>query len=395
MSICILECIHTGSIAKEHYSEIKSKYLNFIEALTEKGFLKGSIKITFEDENQQIHFGYCPDELDALVLYVDFQAKLLRDRTTTAFASESATCDYYRIKHYKTKADYVNEINALCHQYETLSHTKNYLKPPRFFNQEKNSSYQVNDRKAILKSLFEQVINEKNNELGLFFNEIHHHNFPKIFLTANFNYFKKLGFKTLFFEFLLYERHQTLLDEYFNSDNEELPIELAYYLKYQENNARCHPLGYTNIVKAAKKAGIRIVALDSYASLLSCGVIESKIPHARIKSFNFYASEIIKKENKENPYLVFLGLHHGYIKGYHDIKSVAGLASSSCSIFLKDLSGSPTIQSETYCPFFSKSQPVKINGQDIKEHKERMDWELEVDIAEVDWKTDDYRLQSL
>lgn len=391
MSICILECIYTGSIAEEHYSEIKNKYLEFIQALIEKGFLKESIKITFDDENRQIHFGYYPDELDALILYVDFETKLLRDRTTTPFTL-SAECHYYRIKHYKTTANYTNEINTLCYQYETLSCTENYLKPTRFFKQERNSSYQINDRKIVLKSLFEEIKNEGNNKLGLFFNEIHHHNFPKIFLTANFNYFKQLGFKTLFFEFLLYERHQTLLDEYFNNANEELPIELAYYLKYQERGAKCNSLGYTNIVKSAKKAGIRIVALDSYASLLSRGVVKSTVPHARIKSFNSYAQGIIKKEYGENPYLVFLGLYHGYIKGYYGIKSVAELLPSSCSVFLKDLSGNPTIQSETHCPFFSKSQPVKVIGQNIEEHT---DWELEVDIAEVDWKTDDYRLSSL
>ena len=391
MSICILECIHAGSIAEKHYSDIKNKYLQFIEALIEKGFPRESVKITFDDENRKIHFGYYPDELEALVLYVDFETKLLRDRTTYPFASEPPECHYYRIKHHKTIGDYINEINALCNHYESLSSTENYLKPTRFFKQERNSSNQINDRKAVLKSLFEEVTLEKSNDFGLFFNEIHHHKFPKKFLTANFNYFKKLGFKTLFFEFLLYERHQTLLDEYFKSDSDELPIELAYYLQYQERGASRGLLGslggYTNIVKSAKKAGIRIVALDSYASLLSIGLT----PHARIKSFNSYAQKIIRKEYGGNPYLVFLGLYHGYAKGYYGIKSVAEFVPSSCSVFLKDQSGSPNIESETYFPFFSKSQPVKVNGRNVEDGT---NWELEVDIAEVDWITDDYQLQS-
>ncbi|MCE0723515.1 MULTISPECIES: hypothetical protein [Legionella] len=388
MSICILKGSKSESIDEINYPSIKGCYQELIKALVKKGFPLESIKIYFDDEKRQIHFDYYPDELDVLITYTDFDEKLQLNVTQLPFAS-NWDGNRYLLWHNKSVEEYVAEIKSLHKLSVDLAQQTNYPHPRWNFSQASHSYLSVPQRKEALKKSFSELKNKNAFPQGIYLGEIHHHKFPKKFLTENLEYFKQLGIKTLFFEFLFYDRHQTLLDAYLNSPSEELPPELAAYLHFKDVASGCGFSGYTDVVKAAKKAGIRVVALDSYPAILSC-IKGFQIKYLggdeyfRIHSFNGNAAKIIEKESNGEPYLAFLGFDHSYISGnsrYKNIKSVAELLPNTCSVFLTD---SQVSYKNLYAPFFSHGKPLVFNYSRYHE--------AGANIIETSWNTLDCRL---
>ncbi|KTD73509.1 hypothetical protein [Legionella tucsonensis] len=388
MSICILIGTKSESIDEINYPIIKQCYQELIEALVEKGFPRGSIKIYFDDEKRQIHFEYYPDELDALITYTDFDEKLQLHLTQLPFSS-GWDGNLYLLWHNKSTEEYVSEIKSLRQLSVDLARQTSYSPSCWSFPQSSHSYLSVPQRKEALKKTFKELKNKNSLPQGIYIGEIHHHKFPKKFLIENLEYFKKLGIKTLFFEFLFYDRHQKLLDEYFNSPNKELPAELAAYLHFKDVTSECGFSGYTDIVKTAKKSGIRIVALDSYPAILS-SIRSFQIrylngdEHFRIHCFNGKAAKIIENESYGEPYLAFLGFDHSYISEnsrYKNIKSVAALLPNTCSVFLTD---SQIAYKNLYAPFFSSSKPLVFNYSRYHE--------AGANIIESSWNTLDCKL---
>jgi hypothetical protein len=209
---------------------------------------------------------------------------------------------------------------------------------------------------------------------SFFLTEIHHHKYPKQFLAKNLLFFREaLGVETLFFEFLSYDRHQRLLDAYFESPADKLPSELYAYLKEKDaiSENRCN--GYVEIVKAAKRAGIRIVALDSYESLLSFGELSNLVDKdSRVKTFNYNAFEVIKQESHGKGFLVYTGLAHAYATQYSlypAVKSIAQLWPSACVIHLSD-----DDVKFTNCRFFDCKTPpfFNPNGKELFESNSKL-----------------------
>lgn len=388
MSICILKGVNNESIDEIDYPIIKQCYQELIVALVIKGFPLEHIKIYFDDEKRQIHFDYHLDELDVLIAYTNFDNKLQLHLTQQPFSS-SWEGNHYVLWHHKSAEEYVSEIKSLCQLSVDLSQQKNYPHNCWSFSQASHSYLSVPQRKEALKKSFNELKNKNATSLGIYLCEIHHHKFPKKFLAENLEYFKQLGVKTLFFEFLLYDRHQKLLDEYFNSPHEELPTELAAYLHCKDLASDCGFSGYTAIVKAAKKAGIRVVALDSYPAILSyLKSFQSKYldgdEQFRIRSFNGFAAKIIENESHGEPYLAFLGFDHGYISEnsrYKNIKSVAQLLPNTCSVFLTD---NPITYRNSYAPFFSHDKPLMFNYSRYHE--------AGANIVESNWNVVDCKL---
>ncbi|QMT60065.1 hypothetical protein [Legionella sp. PC997] len=388
MSICILKGINSESIEEINYPIIKQCYQQLIDALVKKGFPREHIKISFDDEQRQIFFDYYPDELEVLITYTDFDEKLQLHLTEKPFASTWES-NRYRLWHNKPVDEYISEIKSLCQLSINLAQKTNYSHSGWSFSQASHSYFSVPQRKEALKKSFEELKNNKTLPNGIFLGEIHHHKFPKKFLIGNLEYFKQLGIKTLFFEFLFYDRHQQLLDAYFHSTSDELPPELAAYLYFKDLASGCGFSGYTDIVKAAKKAGIRIVALDSYPAILSC-IKSFQMKYLdgdeqfRIHSFNGNAAKIIEKENNKEPYLAFLGFDHSYIgenSRYKNIKSVAELLPNTCSVFLTD---GQVSYKNFYAPFFSYDKPLIFNYS--KQH------EAGANIIESSWNLPDCKL---
>ncbi|STY29084.1 Protein of uncharacterised function, DUF399 [Legionella wadsworthii] len=385
MSICILKGIKSESIPENHYSIIKQCYQNFIDALVKKGFPLENIKIFFDDEKRQIHLDYYPDELDVLITYTDFDEKLQLNVTKQPFDS-GWEGDKYLLWHNKSVEEYVADIVSLSQESIELAQKTHHSLPSWNFSLASHPYLSVSQRKEALKKTLSEFTKKDIYPFGLFVGEIHHHKFSKKFLAENLQYLKEqLGIKTLFFEFLFYDRHQKLLDEYLSDSNKELPPELAAYLHYKDVASGCGFSGYTDIIKAAKEAGIRVVALDSYPSILS-SLRSFQIRYLkgdecfRIHSFNGSAAKIIEKESNGEPYLAFLGFDHSYVNGntrYKNIKSVAELLPNTCSIFLTDQQVS---YKDFYSPFFSNGKPLVFNYS--KNH------EAGADIVESSWQVD-------
>lgn len=386
MSICVLKGVTSESIEINDYPFVKYCYQQLINALVDKGFTPTDIKIHFDDEKRQICFDYYPDDLEVLINYVQFEDKLQLHLTQKPFGSEWSG-HRYLLWHNKSAVQYVSEIKLLCQLSNNLA--RQTITPIWKFSLASHAYLSVPQRKEALKTIFSELLTATSTPQGIFFGEIHHHKFPKKFLEDNLEYFKQLGIKTLFFEFLFYDRHQKLLDEYFHSTNDYLPPELAAYLSFKDESSGCGFAGYTNIVKAAKKAGIRIVALDSYPAILSC-IQHFKIKylhgdeHIRINSFNGYAAEIIARESHGEPYLAFVGFDHSYIhrnSRYQNIKSIAELLPNTCSVFLTD---NQISYRNFYAPFFSNGQPLLFN---YSRHDE-----AGANIVESSWHTQDCAL---
>ncbi len=129
---------------------------------------------------------------------------------------------------------------------------------------------------------------------GLFIGEVHSHTYSKQFLIKYMKLLKQKGVKTLYLEHLLTDLHQAELD-LFNLTS-TMPENLKRYLKQLDARQMPRYKGrdtYTNVVKAAKKAGIRVRALDCTASYHVKGMY---MDNARMNLFNYFANEVIKAD---------------------------------------------------------------------------------------------------
>lgn len=166
----------------------------------------------------------------------------------------------------------------------------------------------------------------------------------KNFLISNMNYLKAQGFTTLFMEHLYYD-DQAELDHFCKSPTHaKIPAKLKSRLKELDagHGMRlfCGPVmkknietwsknNFTALVKAAKQAGIRVVAIDT------AYLYEQQDNHKdhygenldgfRYKSMNFSAYQIIKREMHQtsDKWLALIGSAH--LKTYHNVPGLADL----------------------------------------------------------------------
>lgn len=168
---------------------------------------------------------------------------------------------------------------------------------------------------------------------GICIGEFHSDSSPKQFLVDHMEYLKtECNVKTLFLENILYDTSQNLLDEYFDSEEDTVPLLLKMRLSFLDDmlDSRRDKCTYTDLVKAAKQAGIRIVALDA-----TCAVLENDSESAlkdRIVGLNYVAPEIISRESEGGNYIALIGGLHGsaeldprYFKGEEGPPGIAEL----------------------------------------------------------------------
>lgn len=135
---------------------------------------------------------------------------------------------------------------------------------------------------------------------------------PKRFLCENMSHLKEQGYEALFMEHLYYDA-QADLDEYFKTG--EMPDRLKKQLEeLDEGHGWLHrgekkkswgQNNFTAIVTEARKAGIRIIAIDiSYIYGLQ-GRRERK---ERVPEMNYGAYEIMRHEIEENHYTKWIAL---------------------------------------------------------------------------------------
>ncbi|MBA3660360.1 MAG: hypothetical protein H0W64_01400 [Gammaproteobacteria bacterium] len=337
---CDLKGCDSDAIPEKLYFELKAKVQAIINKLIAKGFEEKEIKIYFDDTQRLISFDYYPDEIDALFYYLNLtNEEFPSNYVRKPFEKNGWIGNRLRWTYKKSDEEILQSIDQLCQQYDKKNQEPEgegstiKLKLPKNDNNYRNYDERNKNILDSLKSLF------KGEVRGCFIGEIHHHQYPKRFLIEHLKELKEIGIDTLFIEFLYYDAHQALLDEYFKGTKDALPATLESFLNYKDSITNCKKYKYGDIVVAAKKAGIRVVGLDCYDSLLSFGEFFSRVEkNARIKTFNIHAYNIIKKESKGR-YAAFMGLDHSYINGhtaYPQLKSVAELCSNSCSVHLSD-----------------------------------------------------------
>ncbi|PJD97803.1 MAG: hypothetical protein CK425_01345 [Parachlamydia sp.] len=172
---------------------------------------------------------------------------------------------------------------------------------------------------------------------GLVIGEIHSHITPKKFIIDQMQTFKECGVTTLFLEHLFYETLQEDLDAFFKSSSDEFPLILNKILERPE----IHPdkiLNYKAMILAAKKAGIRVVAIDTNLSYQAGFDRDygSQGPH-RCEGMNYTAAEIIKKERGKGKFVLLVGsAHSSQCEGVKGMREILDCPSLIISDAVKD-----------------------------------------------------------
>ena len=189
---------------------------------------------------------------------------------------------------------------------------------------------------------------------GLVVGEVHSERFVKNFLHSQFAFMKGEGVTTFFLEHTPYNTLQPHLNEYFSRDNpEDVPQELISYFD-EIAKLTCSSgfkVGFLELIKEAKRHGIRTVALDTSTTLdaicdvdnpelfarppvsldgfdeesfvANFAVQSNEMFNTRIKTMNACALTIIKKERGSGKYVCLVGMGHAK---YSSMCGVAGLS---------------------------------------------------------------------
>lgn len=195
--------------------------------------------------------------------------------------------------------------------------------PPRVAHALKTTSTQ----KQFIKNVF-------RFSRGLVVGEAHHAMESKRFIIAHMATLRRQGVRTLYMEHLLSDAHQSLLDTYFASQGETLPAELLSYLNALDKRYHTDSAGqytFLRVVTTAKKYGIKIVALDCYASYYLKD-LRDRTGGLRQKIMNYYAYQVIKHYQSQTDagnWIALVGETHsnrlGELPGLAELTRVVGL----------------------------------------------------------------------
>lgn len=170
---------------------------------------------------------------------------------------------------------------------------------------------------------------------GLIISESHRHQSSKKFLIDYMKVLAEHEVKTLYLEHLLTDVHQAELDLYFVS--KKMPENLKRYLKVQDSGHMFNYTGkntYTQVIKAANKAKIRVRALDCTASYHPKGL---SAPNARANMFSYFANEVIKADQAAfgpHNWVALMGNAHADM--FHGVPGIAQLQ-DAVSLTVRDV----------------------------------------------------------
>lgn len=160
---------------------------------------------------------------------------------------------------------------------------------------------------------------EELNFQGVIVSEAHDQTAPKKFIMENMKEFRRAGVEILYIE-LLEEAFQKDLDRYFEQELLDLPPLLEAGLKSIAPPFLCEEYSYVELVKRAKKEGVRVVALEtahsimaSYDAMYGCQGEERSI------ELSASAYKIFRARQEKNPlgkYLILCGSIHGVQSSY-------------------------------------------------------------------------------
>jgi hypothetical protein len=229
--------------------------------------------------------------------------------------------------------------NALLKDAE--EHLENFVIPPRPPIPELESNADAEEVIDILLS----------NSPGVTVGENGHHSIgSKKWLIDNMEKFAAKGVDTIFLEHLFADEHQSCLDEYFDDGSEDAQISYrlrSYLSKLEDNYMGMHgefncPLNsiqrkqyaekatiynFTEIIKKAKKCGIRIEAFDCRVSYMGFVENTSAISQNNLRHIvmNYLLIKKTKSYAGQGKWLAFVGNAHVGLQ-YRGVLSVAELA---------------------------------------------------------------------
>lgn len=307
----------------------------FIALLDEEGISK-ILKYEIIDDTT-IRFQHSRAELEALVfVYPKLYPYFVDDYDWSCFFQEK-----YNYRH--------GSIKGLCES----PTAKNTL--VRTIVEQANRHFQAHTAPSPVNFTFKADGTDRENLTaayrrfqGVCTGEYHRDSCPKRFLIDNMETLRDLGVKTVFMENFLYDAHQPLLDHYFETPEAEVPILLKACL---EDNPYEFESPYTlvDVLKAAKRCGIRIVGIDtSVANEVGTSDDGKPDPMERVKAMNYVAKRIIEKEKGDGKYLAYMGIAHAatIIQYDDDVPSRVAFQSTGMAdllqcplLFFKDTEG--------------------------------------------------------
>ncbi len=168
--------------------------------------------------------------------------------------------------------------------------------------------------------------------------ESHSSTSSKRFAIENMTIFREAGYKTLFMEHLFYDSvMQDSLDEYFHTPADtEMPKDLSRYLdnlfrgytRFSCEDADHDNYNFSQLVKVAKEAGIRIVGIDTEESY-KMGMSRFGAEGAeRMIGMNYAAQDIITKEAGGEKWIALMGnAHIGVMEKVPGVSEILGVPS--------------------------------------------------------------------
>ena len=300
----------------KHFSKENALYSIISESKSSEGVLKKTLfnelveKIkgspAFRDpyskviiESDRIYFGHSLDEITASFPFV---SDLAHKGTLTE----------------KQLLTYLSKLPIHIHQTELKTAQEVLVAQAKEFfdaliaKNKKEISYELPAQpENILSTILE------HNEGVIIGESDHGESSPKKLLIDNMPQLKKSGVTTLFLEHILSDTQQEMLDAYLKSDSLDMPVMLKNYLEYLDTGHRRRlttdsPVGFLDLVIAAKRHGIRIIAIDTVTSYSTGGelIMDTK---KRALMMNYIAARKIAEyqTTKGNEkYIVLCGSMH-------------------------------------------------------------------------------------
>lgn len=267
-----------------HYQGIKAKLAN-----------KTGISVAFDDRTKSITFHHAEREVKAIFTSESLSHYLPQFFTLTRGSLFSVGADKFELQR---STDFKGKRALLL------------KKAQSFFNTQKGKFVAVDSTLKpgqLLGSLL------KSNQ-GICIGHVENDKSPQRYLINNMTQLHKIGVKTLFLELLCYDTAQKWLDVYFSAPlDKPMHPYLAQYLRELDASGRKDSsLSYANLVIAAKKAGIRIVALDTTVSSLAGHTDRTGTNDVRdrLMAMNYTAVEIIRREAGIDKYVALMSSQH-------------------------------------------------------------------------------------
>lgn len=276
--------------------EDQGKYEEFKKTWQDLG-IKG-VRIHFDDANKNFYMGHSGDEILGLASSFKELSKYFWEY------GQKNLFNYFvpniRV-HRMDGVDLKQQLNTLCSKGEGFFNEHHFIRNECDLSALKDN---YTDAKAI-----KELLGTSKGFVG----EEHRSTSSKRFLIKNMDLLKKEGVTTLLLEHLYSETMQADLDDYFNHPDDPMPKALEAYLKRQDSGhlIQDNNYGFTALVKAAAKAGIRVLAIDTEASYKAGveGTSGAQGPQ-RTLAFNYQAQEIIKNEQIEGKFVGLIGHSH-------------------------------------------------------------------------------------